>query len=265
MPKAWEQRARQDCRAGLSGATRETSTRRTHRPRGHEGLLDVVWEALNVARENKALVMARSGTIININRLAAELCGASLNGLKGTRVKKLLGAPPSAEVARWETTFEREGMRPIPIEVTRQSLSGAFADVEIYAIRDLRERRATAEQLQRQGRLLVQQAEDLKAQNQLLDAALSNMVQGLAMFDAEQRVVVANERFAEMYGQRPEDVVPGTPLRKIIEHRIAIVGVAIEISSAFSHVECRKYVPGNADEGFYFFVAIAVSEGLHSR
>ena len=144
-----------------------------------------------------------------------------MHGLKGTTVTKVLRAPPSAAVARWETTFEREGVRPIPIEVTRQSLSGPVADVEIYAIRDLRERRATSEQLQRQGRLLVQQAQNLKAQNQLLDAALSIMVQGLAMFDAEERVVVANERFAEMYGQRPEDVVPGTSLRRIIEHRIA--------------------------------------------
>jgi diguanylate cyclase (GGDEF)-like protein/PAS domain S-box-containing protein len=187
---------------------------------GREDLLDVVWEALNVARENKALVMACGGTIININRLAAELSGTSLSGLKGTRVTELLSGPPPDAAARWQTTFEREGTRPIPIEVTRQLLSGAV-DVEIYAIRDLRERRATAEQLQRQARLLVQQAEDLKAQNQLLDAALSNMVQGLAMFDAEQRVVVANDRFAEMYGHRPEDVVPGTPLRTIIEHRIA--------------------------------------------
>jgi diguanylate cyclase (GGDEF)-like protein/PAS domain S-box-containing protein len=220
MPKASERRARQEQGAGHCGAGTHTSTPQIDQPRGHEGLLEVVWEALNVSRENKALLMASSGTIVNINRLAAELSGASLAGLKGTRVTNLLRAPPSAAMARWETTFEREGMRPIPIEVTRQSLSGAFADVEIYAIRDLRERRATADQLQRQSRLLVQQAEDLKAKNRLLDAALSNMVQGLAMFDAEQRVIVANERFAEMYGQRPEDVVPGTPLRKIIEHRI---------------------------------------------
>lgn len=220
MPKTWKRRALQRRGAGPCGAGVETSTPQSDHPPGHGALLDVVWEALNVARENKALVMACSGTIININRLGADLCGAFLPALKGTRVTKLLRAPPSATVARWETTFEREGMQPIPIEVTRQSLSGAFANVEIYAIRDLRERRATTEQLQRQARLLAHQAEDLKAQNQLLDAALSNMVQGLAMFDAEQRVVVANERFAEMYGQRPEDVVPGTPLRKIIEHRI---------------------------------------------
>ena len=62
---------------------------------------------------------------------------------------------------------------------------------------------------------------DLEARNAILDAALSNMFQGLAMFDAHQRVVFANDRFAQMYGQTPEDVRPGTPLRKIIEHRVS--------------------------------------------
>ena len=43
----------------------------------------------------------------------------------------------------------------------------------------------------------------LEQQNLLLDAALDNMVQGLAMFDAQERVVVANNRFQEMYGLAP--------------------------------------------------------------
>ena len=41
------------------------------------------------------------------------------------------------------------------------------------------------------------------------------------MFDAEQRVVFANERYAEIYGLTPEQMKPGTTLRQIVEHRIA--------------------------------------------
>ena len=41
------------------------------------------------------------------------------------------------------------------------------------------------------------------------------------MFDAEQTIVIANDRFAEMYGQTSEQVKPGASLREIIEHRIA--------------------------------------------
>ena len=54
-----------------------------------------------------------------------------------------------------------------------------------------------------------------------LDAALNNMAQGLCMFDAEQRIVVSNERYAEMYCLTQEQVKPGTTLRQIIEHRVA--------------------------------------------
>ena len=40
----------------------------------------------------------------------------------------------------------------------------------------------------------------LKEQNMLFDAALNNMLQGLAMFDARERLLVSNNRFIEMYG-----------------------------------------------------------------
>ena len=60
-----------------------------------------------------------------------------------------------------------------------------------------------------------------RRQNLLLDTALENMVQGLAMFDAEARVVIANDRYAELYGIDPARIRPGTTLREIIEQRIA--------------------------------------------
>jgi diguanylate cyclase (GGDEF)-like protein/PAS domain S-box-containing protein len=55
----------------------------------------------------------------------------------------------------------------------------------------------------------------------LLATALNNMSQSLCMFDAEQRLVVCNERYREMYGLSPEQVKPGTMLRQIFEYRIA--------------------------------------------
>src|SRR6476660_7346798 len=161
MPKASERHNGECHNEGHFGAAGAAAPN-TDRLSEHGDLLDVVWEALNVARENKALVMACDGTIININALGANLFGTSLARLKGREIKQLLQVPQGSS-ARWETTFVREGRPPIPIEVTRQSLSSTFADVEIYAIRDLRERRATADQLRRQAQLLMQQAEDLKA------------------------------------------------------------------------------------------------------
>jgi diguanylate cyclase (GGDEF)-like protein len=62
----------------------------------------------------------------------------------------------------------------------------------------------------------------LETANAKIDVALRNMSQGLCMFDADERLVVANYRYAQMYGLKPEQVEPGTPFRQIIEARIAL-------------------------------------------
>lgn len=54
-----------------------------------------------------------------------------------------------------------------------------------------------------------------------LDAALENMSQGLCMFDAMQRLIVCNNRYAELYGLHDEQTTPGTMLRTILDARIA--------------------------------------------
>jgi diguanylate cyclase (GGDEF)-like protein/PAS domain S-box-containing protein len=54
-----------------------------------------------------------------------------------------------------------------------------------------------------------------------LDAALENMSQGLCMFDATQRLIVCNKRYAELYGLDYEQTKPGRTLREILEYRIA--------------------------------------------
>jgi diguanylate cyclase (GGDEF)-like protein len=76
-------------------------------------------------------------------------------------------------------------------------------------------------QLEQQNELLKLKEEQLRTQNDQLDAALNNIVQGLGMFDAEQRLVLCNSRYAEIYGLTPEQVRPGTTLKQIIEYRIA--------------------------------------------
>ena len=58
--------------------------------------------------------------------------------------------------------------------------------------------------------------------SQQLDAALNNMPQGLAMFDRRQRLVVCNRHYTEMFGLAPEQTQPGTPLRAILEARVAL-------------------------------------------
>ena len=61
----------------------------------------------------------------------------------------------------------------------------------------------------------------LKSVNHQFDVALNHMSHGLCMFDSEQRVVVCNRHYLDLYGLTCEQVTPGTTLRQILEYRIA--------------------------------------------
>ncbi|MGY8632194.1 PAS-domain containing protein [Bradyrhizobium sp. 14AA] len=73
---------------------------------------------------------------------------------------------------------------------------------------------------QRRGeRMLAEKAAELQAINIRFDAALNNMSQGLCMFDAEQKVVVSNARYAQIYRLGRDQIKPGTSLAEILELR----------------------------------------------
>jgi diguanylate cyclase (GGDEF)-like protein len=57
----------------------------------------------------------------------------------------------------------------------------------------------------------------IEEQNRRFDAALSNMSQGLLMFDAEARLIVRNPRYLEIYGLSAEDQPLGATDREIAE------------------------------------------------
>jgi diguanylate cyclase (GGDEF)-like protein len=187
--------------------------------------LDALWEGLNVSRDNKALVLARDGTIINLNQLAANLSGRPLHDMLGAGVGELLEIPSSecsAAIECRKTILKAASGEAIAVEVTRQTLGARIRNLEVYAIRDLRERHATAERLARQGELLLRHEGDLEAQNARFEMTVNNMAQGVCLFGPDQRVVIANRRYAEIYGLTAEQVQRGTALRQILEARAAI-------------------------------------------
>jgi diguanylate cyclase (GGDEF)-like protein/PAS domain S-box-containing protein len=61
----------------------------------------------------------------------------------------------------------------------------------------------------------------LERTNSWFDAALKNMAHGLCMFDRNQRLIICNRRYAELYGLTPEQTMPGTTLCAILEARVA--------------------------------------------
>src|SRR5262249_38007156 len=70
--------------------------------------------------------------------------------------------------------------------------------------------------------MLKEQEAVLKETNLRLDAALDNMTHGLCMFNAEQRLIVCNATYVQMYGLTEEHARAGTTLQCIDNYRMAI-------------------------------------------
>ena len=61
----------------------------------------------------------------------------------------------------------------------------------------------------------------LSEQNMRLDGALNNMIQGLCMFDAQNRLLVWNERYRAMYNIDAKRIWRGATIRDLLDARIA--------------------------------------------
>ncbi|MCP4618153.1 MAG: response regulator [Bradyrhizobium sp.] len=81
----------------------------------------------------------------------------------------------------------------------------------------VRQSRSLAEQ----SATLLRKSGELEQINARFDVALSHMPHGLVVWDAEQNLVIANSRFREMYGLRPEQVKSGTSLRQLLHSQVA--------------------------------------------
>lgn len=80
--------------------------------------------------------------------------------------------------------------------------------------------RATTDELGKANGAVQLVNDELREQNELFDAALSNMSQGLCMFDGDQHLIVSNRRFATLYGLGYEPLESGLTLDSIIEQTV---------------------------------------------
>jgi diguanylate cyclase (GGDEF)-like protein/PAS domain S-box-containing protein len=64
--------------------------------------------------------------------------------------------------------------------------------------------------------------ESLEAQALRYETAIDNISQGVCFFDGEQRLILCNRRYAEIYRLAPEEVRQGATLRQIAERRFAV-------------------------------------------
>jgi diguanylate cyclase (GGDEF)-like protein/PAS domain S-box-containing protein len=65
---------------------------------------------------------------------------------------------------------------------------------------------------------------ELRAKNAWLETAFNNMSQGMLMFDSQERIVVCNDFYIDMYGLSRDVVKPGCSLIDLLRHRVATGG-----------------------------------------
>lgn len=63
---------------------------------------------------------------------------------------------------------------------------------------------------------------DLNRTSDHFNEALNNMIQGLCMFDNNQRLIICNERYLEMYGFSEEVVKPGISISDVMRYSISL-------------------------------------------
>jgi diguanylate cyclase (GGDEF)-like protein len=59
----------------------------------------------------------------------------------------------------------------------------------------------------------------LALEKQRLDTAVNNMTQGLLFFDANQRLVICNQRYIDMFGVSRDVIKPGCSFHELLTHR----------------------------------------------
>jgi diguanylate cyclase (GGDEF)-like protein/PAS domain S-box-containing protein len=63
--------------------------------------------------------------------------------------------------------------------------------------------------------------ERLREQNILFDAAVGNMAQALCMYDADNRLIICNDKYVSFFNADPLVVKPGVALQEVFEHGVA--------------------------------------------
>ncbi len=66
---------------------------------------------------------------------------------------------------------------------------------------------------------------------------VENVSEGLCCFDAEQRLILSNARYAEIYRLSPEDTKPGMTLREIVERRAAAGSWSTPVDQSIAEIE----------------------------
>ncbi|GAB2492218.1 PAS domain-containing hybrid sensor histidine kinase/response regulator [Pseudoxanthomonas sangjuensis] len=132
----------------------------------------------------------------------SALRDAGLRFLPRERVEQLLDGAPA------------EGPVPAPIEARlERELSAVLGSASARLL--LNAARNETRELDTVAAIVGEASQDLRFNQQVLEAALNNMSQGFSVVDRELRLVAWNPRYAEMFGFPPELLQVGRPIEDL--------------------------------------------------
>ena len=178
--------------------------------------------AVLLASMNKTLLVRRPFVEANVGRdmthsgLFAQLERAPVGSVEITA---------TIDGIRRLNSYEQGHVYPIVVTVA-QDVEELMAPWRQSAIRQMTQAIAIAVIIMLMGgfvwratRTLAANSLKLSETNARFDAAVTNMSNGLTMFDADGRLMVWNKKYLELYGMSRDDVRAGTSLQSIVEHR----------------------------------------------
>ncbi|GAA4183600.1 bifunctional diguanylate cyclase/phosphodiesterase [Shinella granuli] len=134
------------------------------------------------------------------------------------------GLPERAlAIAREEGKYENEGWR------YRKDGSRFWANVVMDAIYDTGGTLVGYAKITKDVTKEKADADRLAEVTKNLDLALENMSQGLCLFDKDERLLLANRRYSEIFGFPEGRIRPGMTLREIVDQGVADVFVDPEV------------------------------------
>jgi signal transduction histidine kinase len=124
------------------------------------------------------------------------------------------------EYIQWRLERHRNPKEPIEVQLTdgrwlqiteKRTIDGGIvgtrADITELKLREIE---------------MLRISQQLHARNLQFDTALTNMVQGLCMFDKDQKLIVVNKRYLDIYGFSADVVKPGITLRELMQYSVSL-------------------------------------------
>jgi PAS domain S-box-containing protein len=162
--------------------------------------------------------------------LAVNLALIALLAQRGTTRAPPTGDLPVAELRRLASRFLEPSALPAlfpgpgralaePGQVARveHALAGVVGAASARLLLDAL-RRHDERELETVAELVGETSQALRFNQQLLEAALENMSQGISVVDRELRLVAWNRRYAELFGYPPALLRVGTPIAQLVRY-----------------------------------------------